>query len=139
MKTYRYETTTRLPSKALFSAISAVERWPEWDSELQWTKTQGVIRTGAAFTLKPAGGPKVAMEVIAAEEPRRFGDVAHLPLAKLFTEHVFEERDGATRVAITIRVSGPLGFLWDRMVARKQADGAAEQTRAFLAFAERFA
>jgi hypothetical protein len=139
MKAYRYETTTPLPSKALFSAISAVEHWPEWDAELEWTKAQGAIRTGSAFTLKPAGGPKVAMEVVAAEAPRRFADVAHLPLAKLFTEHLFEERDGATRVAITIRVSGPLGFFWDRIVARKQAEGAAEQTRAFLAFAERFA
>ena len=42
-----------------------------------------------------------------------------------------------TKIRITIEVCGALAFLRDRLVARKEAAGAAEQTRAFVRFAER--
>jgi hypothetical protein len=51
------------------------------------------------------------------------------------TSHFFTPDAAGTRVDVRIEVWGPLGFLWDRVVARKQAAGVADQTRAFLAFA----
>jgi hypothetical protein len=36
-----------------------------------------------------------------------------------------------------LEVWGPLGFLWDRVVARKVAQDAGAQTEAFVRFAER--
>jgi hypothetical protein len=54
------------------------------------------------------------------------------------TSHGFTpQADGGTRAEITIEVFGPLGFVWDRVVARKQATGAADQTRALIAYAAR--
>jgi hypothetical protein len=76
------------------------------------------------------------MRVEVADAPRRFADVALLPLARMRTMHEFIPSGAATTVRVTIEVSGPLAFLWDRIVARKQAAGAEAQTRRFVAFAE---
>jgi ligand-binding SRPBCC domain-containing protein len=139
MKTYRHETTTTLPAHALYRAITAIERWPEWDHELERTEHTGATAAGSPFMLQPKGGPRVKMEITAADESRRFADMAHLPLAKMRTDHVFEEKNGETRMILTIAVSGPLAFLWDRLIARKQAAGAEGHARAFFVFAEQFA
>jgi hypothetical protein len=136
MRRYSYSTTTDLPAEQLFAAIAAVERWPEWDNELEWTRlSSGAVHVGARFALKPKGGPKVAMEVTDMLQPTRFGDLARLPLASMATDHCFEPSGNGTRITVNIAVSGPLAFLWDRVVARKQAAGAEAQTAAFLAFA----
>ncbi len=135
MRQYSYTTTTDLSPELLFTAIAAIERWPQWDHELQWTRLSGEMRVGAPFTLKPKRGPKVAMEVVAMQPPTRFSDLARLPLARMRTDHQFSSRDAVTTVTVTISMSGPLAFVWDRVVARKQAAGAQVQTAAFLAFA----
>jgi uncharacterized protein YndB with AHSA1/START domain len=133
---YVHEAVVDLPPERLFAAITDVRRWPEWDAELASTEQDGTpLRPGSRFTLKPKGGPRVAMTVDAIEAPTLFVDVAHLPLARMRTAHNFERLPNGTRVRVTIETTGPLAFLWDRLVARKQAAGAAEQTRRFAEFA----
>jgi|BarGraIncu00222A_1022003.scaffolds.fasta_scaffold80475_3 hypothetical protein len=51
------------------------------------------------------------------------------------TTHSFERLGDASRLGVTVDTTGPLAFLWDRLVARKLAPGAAEQTRRFVEFA----
>jgi len=135
MKSYTYTTTTDVAAEKLYRAITDINRWPEWDRELEATTHDGKLTPGSPFTLKPKGGPKLAMEVVEANAPMRFDDLAHLPLAKLRMSHSFTPRtEGGTGIEIKIEVFGPLGFLWDRILARKLAAGAAEQTRAFIAY-----
>jgi hypothetical protein len=120
----------------LFEAITDIRRWPEWDAELASIEHDGAtLRPGCRFALTPRGGPRVTLVVEAIEAPERFVDVARLPFARLRTTHDFERVAGGTRVRLTIETAGPLAFLWDRLVARKQAAGAAEQTRRFVDFA----
>ena len=135
MKTYTYTTTTEVSASKLYDAIADIVRWPVWDGDIEATTHDGAATPGSPFTLKPRGGPKVAMEIVEATAPTRFVDLARLPLGTMRTSHVFTPDAAGTRVDVRIEVWGPLGFLWDRVVARKQAAGAADQTRAFLAFA----
>jgi hypothetical protein len=51
--------------------------------------------------------------------------------------HEFHAEPAGTRIRVTLEVWGPLGFLWDRLVARKIAREAGPQTEAFVRFAER--
>lgn len=139
MKRYSYTTKTALAPSQLYRAVSDIARWPLWDSELEATSHDGRLEPGAAFTLKPKGGPKVSMTIERAEAPHCFADVAHLPLAKMRTSHRFTSEAGGTRVDVTIEIWGALAFLWDRIVARKLAAGTAQQVRAFLAYAETLA
>jgi hypothetical protein len=135
MIAYSYSTTTPVPPNALYEAIADIASWPTWDPDIEMTEAAGAIAAGQAFVLKPRGGPKVRMTIAAADRPTCFVDLAHLPLAQMRTTHLFEPADGATRVTVRIEVRGLLGFLWDRIVARKQSAGSAEQTRRFIAHA----
>ena len=80
------------------------------------------------------------MRIEQIEEPRRFVDLAFLPLAKMRTSTEFlpcaTSTGSGTRIRIVIEVFGPLAFLWDRVVARKLAADCEHQTGQFVAAAE---
>jgi uncharacterized protein YndB with AHSA1/START domain len=139
MRRYVHEVVVSTAPEKLFRSITDIASWPKWDSELEATEITelgGALVPGTRFSLKPKGAPRVSMSIEAAEAPRRFVDLSHLPLAKMRTAHEFLEEAQGTRIRVTIEVFGPLGFLWDRIVARKQAAGARAQTEAFVRFAE---
>jgi uncharacterized protein YndB with AHSA1/START domain len=140
MRRYSYETETTVSAEKLFRAKTDIAHWPDWDSELETTSFDAPLRAGSPFMLKPKGGPKVAMRIEQVEEPRRFVDLAYLPLAKMRTSTEFlscaTSAGSGTRIRIVIEVFGPLAFLWDRIVARKLAADCEHQTGQFVAAAE---
>jgi Polyketide cyclase / dehydrase and lipid transport len=137
MRRYSYETNTAVSAEKLFRAKTDICHWPEWDSELEATAFDAPLMTGSPFMLKPKGGPKVAMRIEHVEAPRRFVDLAFLPLAKMRTSTEFLPAANGTCIRVTIEVFGPLAFFWDRVVARKLAADCEQQTQAFIAAAER--
>ena len=136
MRRYSYETDTAIAAEKLFQAKADIRRWPEWDSEIETTSFDAPLGAGSRFVLKPRGGPKVSMLIEQVEVPRRFVDIALLPLAKMRTCSEFLPSADGTHIRISIEVFGPLAFLWDRVVARKLADDCEHQTKRFIAFVE---
>ena len=136
MRRYTYHTRCSTDAARLYRALADIRRWPEWGDDLDWIRVDCAIETGAVFRLKPKGGPAISMQVEAAQAPHRFVDVARLPLARMRTALEFATVGHETLITIVIEVLGPLGFLWDRLVARKQAAGTADQTQRLIAFAE---
>lgn len=55
----QYKTITDVPAELLFSAITDINNWSKWDDGLEFTKLEGAAKQGAAFLLKPKGGPRV--------------------------------------------------------------------------------
>jgi len=137
MRRYTYETDTAVSAETLFRAKTDILSWPQWDGELEATAFDAPLAVGSPFMLKPKGGPKVAMQIEHVEAPRRFVDLAFLPLAKMRTSTEFLPSADGTRVRVVIEVFGPLGFFWDRILARKLAADCDHQTRQFIAAAER--
>jgi uncharacterized protein YndB with AHSA1/START domain len=137
MRRYVHETLVTTPPETLFQAITHISHWPRWDEGVESTEHDGALAPGTRFVLKPRGGPRVSMSIEEAEAPSRFSDLSHLPLATMRTVHEFlPAPEGGTRIRVTVEVFGPLGFLWDRLVARNHAAGAEAQTRAFVRYAE---
>jgi len=132
MRTYRFDTVTRVPAERLFATIADIRHWPDWDPDIESTEHDGALAPGSRFWLKPRGGPRVRLEIVEAMPPHRFVDLCRFPLARMRTSHHFEATPDGTRVRVTIEVWGPLGFLWDRLVAAKLAAGMATQTAAFV-------
>src|SRR5215218_9486477 len=130
MRRYVQETLVPTPVTALYRALTDIARWPQWDPELAATEAPASLSRGAPFSLTPRGGPRVRMVVEEASAPGAFTDVAHLPLARMRTRHELLACAEGTRVRVVIEVSGPLAFLWDRVVARKQAQGCEANTHA---------
>ena len=138
MKRYIDETHVEASAERIYAALRDVARWPDWDDELERVTIAGEAIAGAPFSLRPKGGPNVRMRIVAAEWPSRFVDLALLPLARIQTTHELLPQAGSgTLVRSVIEVTGPLGFLWDRLVARKLAEGAHGQTLRLGAYARR--
>jgi Polyketide cyclase / dehydrase and lipid transport len=133
MRRYSYETETAVSAEKLFRAKIDLAHWPDWDSELETTSFDGPLWVGSPFILKPKSGPKVAMRIEQVEAPRRFVDLAFLPLATMRTSTELPPCAAGTRIRVVIEVFGPLAFLWDRIVARKLAAGCEHQTTQFVA------
>ncbi|WP_303980543.1 SRPBCC family protein [Dongia mobilis] len=135
MRRYSYETHSHLPAEQLYRAFSDVAAWPQWDDGIDGVELDGPAETGSIFALKPRGRDAVKLRVETMVEPYRFADMAYLPLARLRTEHSFIPTPHGTLVRSTVEIRGPLARFWDRPLARSYAEGAARQTRSFLAFA----
>ncbi len=130
-------TIVEASPEALYRALSDLQSWPSWDNEIERIDHDGSVpRDGTRFALKPKGGPKTTLCVETAEAPSLFVDVSLLPLGRMRTRHDFIRIDEThTEVRLVIETFGPLGFLWDRVIARKQARNAEHQAHALATFA----
>ena len=127
----QYETTTDVPAEKLYRAICDINNWNKWDEELEWTKLEGVAEVGAAFTLKPKGGPKVKL-TIDQMRPYRQVDTAHLLLGKLRNYHEYVQTGDVTSVRFKVEIWGVLGFFWRKVIGENQIKDAAKQTQALI-------
>jgi hypothetical protein len=135
MRRYSYETVTDLKPEQLYGAMSDVAAWPQWDDGIEAIILKGPANEGTEFALVPRGRAAVKLKVETMVAPYRFTDIAYLPLARMRTEHAFIPTPGGTLVRATVEISGPLARFWDRTINASYAEGAARQTRRFLAFA----
>ncbi|HSY85900.1 MAG TPA: SRPBCC family protein [Verrucomicrobiae bacterium] len=120
----------------LFRALADLKRWPEWDDDILAVGCEGPPRAGSRFTLRLKDGSAAELTVEALEPPALFVDRAKLPLARMVSRHeLLPAEGGRTRLRHVIETSGPLGWLWDRLVARKIAAGLPRQAERMAAYA----
>ena len=87
-------------------------------------EVSGVGARGAKGRLKPASGPSLQFSVTALEEDRLFTNTGKLPGARLEFEHVVEPASCGSDVCVTIRISGPLAWLFGRPLKNSMAGAA---------------
>ncbi|MBV8254096.1 MAG: SRPBCC family protein [Chitinophaga sp.] len=115
-------TSSAVTKEQLWRLYEDVNNWPSWDDELEATDLKGAFEKGNHFMLKPKGGPKVKVVLVDVQPNKRFTDVTLFPLAKMYDEHIFEETPEGLRVTNTLKVTGLLGFLWVKLVAKQLGD-----------------
>ncbi|KAF0812960.1 hypothetical protein IGB42_02355 [Andreprevotia sp. IGB-42] len=132
---YRYHIETRVAATPaqLFAAKLRITDWPLWDAGLEATGIDGPVQEGAAFWLRPKGGPTVAMQIETLIAPHCFSDIARLTGATLRTRSEFVANAQGTLVRESLEAWGPLAWLWNRLLVRKLAAGASEEIRQFAA------
>ncbi len=107
----------------MWKLFSDVNNWHKWDDGIEYASIDGKFEQGNSFILKPKGGPKVKIELVEAVAGKKFVDLTRFPLAKMYGTHTFEETSEGLRMTTTMKVEGPLGFLWKKLVAEKIANG----------------
>ena len=105
-----------------------VDRWSEWQKDLEFAKLNGKFEEGGTFDFKPKGGPRLTLELVRVETNREFVDLTRFPLARMYGSHRFQENDGELEITTTISIEGPLAFVWRKLVAEKIVAGLKEQT-----------
>jgi hypothetical protein len=112
-----HATSSAAPA-AFFARWGDVSTWPEWNSDTEWVRLDGPFAAGATGVLKPKGGPKVKF-VIDRLSAQELVDVSKLFGARLtFAHDVTARDDGGTTIDVTITMSGPLAWLWKRILGK---------------------
>ena len=126
---------TDVDKAAVGSAWSDVNDWRVWDTDLECAKLRGPFHLGAAFVLRPKGGPNVKIRLERVDVLVGYTDLTRFPLARMYGVHDMEETPDGLRLTTTIRVEGILGWLWRKLVAQKVADESPTQLLSLVAFA----
>jgi hypothetical protein len=109
--------TKKATAEQMWKLFEDVNNWHQWDTGIEYARMEGEFRQGNHFLLKPKNGPKVKIQLLEAVKNRKFTDLTRFPLAKMYGEHTFEETNDGLRITTTMKVEGPLSFLWVKLVA----------------------
>lgn len=114
---------TKASRGAVWKVWSDVANWNRWDQEIESARINGDFILGQTGELKPKGGPKAKTKIIELTPLRSFSDQTDLPLAKLRFDHRMDEIDGSLQITHKISVSGPLGFLFSKILGKNLKRG----------------
>ncbi|RZU52646.1 hypothetical protein EV385_4520 [Krasilnikovia cinnamomea] len=120
MKTIATATiTTDVPAQAFFERWADTATWPQWNTDTDWVRLDGPLRTGATGRLKPKGGPATRFVVTSLVPGRELTDVSLLLGARLTFQHlVSTDSSGQTTVSVRVTITGPLAFLWTAVLGK---------------------
>jgi uncharacterized protein YndB with AHSA1/START domain len=94
--------------EAIWREWSDVERWPEWNSDIERIELDGSFEAGGKIAMTAAGQDPVELRIAEAVEPERFVDEADLGEVVVRTIHRVEAiGDGRSRVTYRMEISGP--------------------------------
>ena len=111
--------TSSAPPAAFFDRWADMATWPEWNLDTEGVRLDGPFRQGATGTLKPKGGPNVRFVVESLVQDKEFVDVSRLMGARLvFSHQVTETPGGGCTVRVQVSMSGPLAWLWNRVLGK---------------------
>lgn len=107
---------TAADAKQVWNLWIDVESWATWDPGVLNCKLDGEFKAGSKGVLKPAKGPKVKFEIVDAIPNKFFQNRSYLPFAKMDFKHFIENIEGETSITHEIEFSGPLAFLFFKLI-----------------------
>ena len=112
-----------------------VNHWPKWHGDLDGCKMEGTFAVGNHFMLKPKGMKAVKIVLTEVEDGEKFTDCTTFFGAKMYDTHAMEETPEGLRLTNTLVVTGPLKWLWIKLVAKNVADTVPDETEALVQLA----
>jgi hypothetical protein len=121
-----------LKANQVWKVWADVNQWHTWQADLEYAKLDGEFKQGNVFRLKPKGGPNVNIELVKVEPDSIFVDLTKFPLAKMYGSHEFIEHGEELEIKTTMSISGPLSFVWRKIVAEGVASSLRAQTESLI-------
>ena len=92
----------------------------------------GAFEVGNYFMMKPQGFSAVKIMLTHVEKEKTFTDCTTFIGAKMYDTHTVEETPQGIRVTNIVMVTGPLQWLWTKLVAQNVAASIPEQIDALI-------
>jgi len=109
-----------------------INNWGKWQSDLDYCKIESDFKVGNHFMLKPKGAPAVKIRLIDINEGNSFTDCTSFLGVKMWDTHSLEQTPEGLKITNTVRVTGPLRWLWVKLVAKNVADTSPAQLGALV-------
>ncbi|MSP53392.1 MAG: polyketide cyclase [Gammaproteobacteria bacterium] len=125
-------------AEQIWKVWSDINNWPRYDAGLEWVKADQGFQFAPSnwFYLKPKGGPKVKIIITEVTPNKSFTDYTVFPLAKMYDVHELTSTAEGIKITHITSVTGPLGWLWRKLVAEKVANDIPAQTQNLIAMAK---
>jgi len=108
MWTHEQSAETTIPAKRIWEAWADVERWPEWNGDIEQIKLNGPFAVGSTILMTPKDQETVELRIVGITEGEEFIDEADLDGTVIRTLHRLERLDGdRLRVAYRLQATGP--------------------------------
>jgi hypothetical protein len=127
------KTVDGLSAAQVWRVWSDVDRWHVWQDDIEYARLNGEFKSGGTFAFKPKGGPNLTLELADVRPNALFVDITRFPLARMVDSHELIEHGDKLEIKTTIRMEGPLAFLWRKLVGQEVADSLPQQTDALIA------
>lgn len=115
-----------------------VNNWPKWHGDLDYCKMDGVFKVGNYFMLKPKGVSPVKIILTEIDDGHKFTDCTNFFGAKMYDTHALEDTPDGLKLINTLVVTGPLKWLWIKLVASNVANSVPEEMEALVTLARSF-
>lgn len=112
-----------------------VNNWPKWHGDLDYCKMDGVFKLGNYFMLKPKGVSPVKIILTEIDDGHKFTDCTNFFGAKMYDTHALEDTPDGLKLINTLVVTGPLKWLWIKLVASNVANSVPEEMEALVTLA----
>ena len=112
-----------------------INNWHRWHSDLEYCKLEGEFVVGNHFMLKPKGVKSFKIELVEIHQGVAFTDLTRFPGAKMYDTHSLEETHDGVLLKNKLIVTGPLKWLWIKLVAQNVADTVPDETEALVLLA----
>lgn len=133
-KTYS-KTFQGLKREDIWRIWTDINNWPTWHGDLDYCKLEGDFKVGNHFFLKPKGFQPVKIVLTEINEGYSFTDCTSFFGAKMYDTHAMEETVDGLKLTNKLVVTGPLKWLWIKLVAQNVADTIAEETESLVKLA----
>jgi len=112
-----------------------INNWPKWHGDLDYCKLEGEFQVGNHFLLKPKGMKVVKIMLTEIQEGKQFTDCTTFFGAKMYDTHALEETPNGLQLTNTLVVTGPLAWVWIKLVAQNVADTVPHEMEALVKLA----
>ncbi len=112
-----------------------INHWPTWHGDLDYCKLDGHFEVGNHFFLKPRGVRPVKIMLTEISEGYYFTDCTSFLGAKMYDTHSMEETADGLKLTNKLVVTGPLKWLWVKLVAQNVADTVPEEMESLVKLA----
>ncbi len=108
MWTIEHSAETTVPPERIWAAWADVERWPDWNGDIERIALDGPFATGSTIAMTPRGQEPVKLRIAEAVEHERFVDEADVEGTTVRTIHRLDRLEGdRARVVYRLEASGP--------------------------------
>ena len=114
-----------------------INNWTQWHGDLDYCKLEGEFKAGNHFMLKPKGVKPVKIVLTEINEGKSFTDCTTFFGAKMYDTHSMEETPEGLLLSNKLVVTGPLQWLWIKLVAQHVADTVADEMDALVTLAKK--
>jgi uncharacterized protein YndB with AHSA1/START domain len=103
-----HSVMTSASPEMIWRLWSDVERWPEWNDDIERIEIDGPFEVGSRVVMTPDAEEPIELRIAEAVEPELFVDEADFGDVVVRTTHRVEALAGeATRVTYRLEITGP--------------------------------